>query len=87
MHWEDRGTFTGEISPLMLTKIGIYLIELGHSERRQYFNKSDQDINKKVHAVLRHQLRPLICVGENKDQKDYQLSFEVLSQQLKTLWG
>ncbi len=83
MHWEDRGAYTGEISPLMLKEIGIDLIELGHSERRQYFNENDQDINKKVHAALRHQFRPLICVGENKEQKDYRISLEILAQQLK----
>jgi L-erythrulose 1-phosphate isomerase len=83
MHWEDRGAYTGEISPLMLKEIGIDLIELGHSERRQYYNENDYDINKKVHAALRHNIKPLICIGENKQQKDYQLSYEVLAQQLK----
>jgi L-erythrulose 1-phosphate isomerase len=83
MHWEDRGAYTGEISPLMLKEIGIDLIELGHSERRQYYNENDFDINKKVHAALRHEIKPLICIGENKQQKDFHLSFEVLAQQLK----
>ena len=83
MHWEDRGAYTGEISPLMVKEIGIDLIELGHSERRQYFNENDFDINKKVHAALRHEIKPLICIGENKQQKDYHVSYEVLAQQLK----
>ena len=88
MHWEDRGAYTGEISPLMLKELGVDMIELGHSERRQYFNENDQEINKKVHAALNHQIRPLICIGENKEQKDYGISYEILAQQLKVcLYG
>lgn len=83
MHWEDSGAFTGEISPRMLAEIGIDLIELGHSERRQYFNETDAAINKKVHAALKYSIKPLICIGENIEQKNQQISKETLAAQLK----
>ncbi|MBV7507826.1 triose-phosphate isomerase [Bacillus sp. sid0103] len=83
MHWEDSGAYTGEISPRMLAEIGIDMIELGHSERRQYFNETDAAINKKVHAALRYSMKPLICIGENINQKKQQISKETLAAQLK----
>jgi len=83
MHWEDEGAFTGEISPLMLSEIGLDLVELGHSERRQYYNENDIDINKKTHAALRNKLKPLICIGENLQQKNNQITNEIISSQLK----
>lgn len=83
MHWEDTGAYTGEISPRMLDEIGIDLIELGHSERRQYYNETDVDINKKVLAALNYNIKPLICIGENKEEKNNNISKEVLAAQLK----
>jgi L-erythrulose 1-phosphate isomerase len=83
MHWEDSGPYTGEISPRMLAEIGIDMIELGHSERRQYFNENDEAINKKVHAALNYSIKPLVCIGENIDQKKQQISKETLAAQLK----
>jgi triosephosphate isomerase len=83
MHWEERGPFTGEISPFMLAEIGIDIIELGHSERRQYFNENDEDINKKVHSALKFKMKPLICIGESLYQKNRSISFETISSQLK----
>ncbi|WP_040203673.1 triose-phosphate isomerase [Neobacillus jeddahensis] len=83
MHWEDGGAYTGEISPRMLAEMGLDLIELGHSERRQYFNETDEAINKKVHAALAYALKPLICIGENADHKHYHISKETLASQLK----
>ncbi|KHD85269.1 triose-phosphate isomerase [Bacillus ginsengihumi] len=83
MHWEDRGAYTGEISPKMLDEIGIDIIELGHSERRQYFNENDNAINKKVLAALKYNMKPLICIGENLEQKNNNISKEILATQLK----
>lgn len=83
MHWEERGAYTGEISPLMLKEVGVQIVELGHSERRIYFNENDEDINKKVHAALKYDLRPLICIGENLLEKENKISIEVLSKQIK----
>ncbi|MEK4803369.1 MULTISPECIES: triose-phosphate isomerase [Oceanobacillus] len=83
MHWEDQGAYTGEISAKMLDEIGIDIIELGHSERRQYYNENDEDINKKVHAGLKYGMKPLVCIGENINQKNNGISKESLAAQLK----
>lgn len=83
MHWESDGAYTGEISPVMLSEIGLDLVELGHSERREYFNENDFDINKKVHAALKNNLKPLICIGENLQQKKNDCTEETIATQLK----
>lgn len=83
MHWETAGEFTGEISPLMLADIGVDLVELGHSERRTYFNEDDYSVNKKVLAALAHNLIPLICVGEHLIEKEHGVAKEVVSRQVK----
>lgn len=83
MHWEDEGAYTGEISPKMLKEIGINIIELGHSERRQYYNETDFTVNKKVLAALNYGMIPLICVGERLEDKEYGISKEVLARQVK----
>jgi triosephosphate isomerase (TIM) len=70
MHWAEQGAYTGEISPLMLREIGCSYVILGHSERRQLFGEGDELINKKLHAALSHDLRPILCVGETKAERD-----------------
>lgn len=70
MHWEESGAYTGEISPLMLKEIGIDYCIIGHSERRQYFNETDETVNKKVHTALKHGIKPIICVGETLEQRE-----------------
>lgn len=69
MYWEERGAFTGEISPVMLQGLCRYVI-LGHSERRQLFGETDEGVNRKVKAALAHHLIPIICVGENLAQNE-----------------
>jgi len=69
MYWEEKGAFTGEISPLMLKGLCQYVI-LGHSERRTYFGETDEWVNRKVKAALAHGLTPIICVGETEAQYD-----------------
>lgn len=64
MHWEDRGAFTGEISPLMIKECGASLVEIGHSERRALFGETDETVGKKVEAAMRHGLQPIVCIGE-----------------------
>jgi L-erythrulose 1-phosphate isomerase len=64
MHWEERGAFTGEVSPTMITAFGGTLVELGHAERRRHFGETDETVNLKARAALRHGLRPIVCVGE-----------------------
>ena len=69
MYWEEKGAYTGEISPLMLKGLCQYVI-LGHSERRQYFGETDDGVNKKIKAALAHNLIPIVCVGENLAQNE-----------------
>ncbi len=83
MHWEDAGAWTGEISPPMLRDCGATLVELGHSERRAYFAETDEAINRKVAAALRHGLRPLICVGENAAERRAGREGAVLRRQVE----
>lgn len=70
MHFEEQGAFTGEISPGMLKEIDVKYVILGHSERRQYFHETDETVNKKVLAALRHELVPIVCVGESLEQRE-----------------
>jgi triosephosphate isomerase len=70
VYWEDRGAYTGEISPLMLAKLNVSYVIVGHSERRQYFAETDETVNKKVVAVLRAGMTPIMCVGETSAERD-----------------
>lgn len=70
MHWEESGAFTGEVSPAMLVDIGVTHVIIGHSERRTYFNETDETVNKKVKAALAHNLTPIICCGETLQQRE-----------------
>ena len=83
MCWEERGQFTGEISPLMLQEVGVDIVEIGHSERRHVLGENDYQENLKVLSALRHGFTALLCIGETSEQKGYNLSDEVLSTQLK----
>ena len=82
MHWEEKGAFTGEVSPLMLKGICDYVI-IGHSERRQYFGETDESVNRKVKAALAHGLAPIMAVGENLQQNEAGLTAEVVSSQVR----
>src|SRR3954471_165371 len=69
-HWEDKGAFTGEVSPSMLAKLNVSYVIVGHSERRQLFGESDEDVNRKVKAVLAHGMTPIMCVGETLEERE-----------------
>ncbi|MFC7394565.1 triose-phosphate isomerase [Scopulibacillus cellulosilyticus] len=70
MHFEESGAYTGEISPVMLKDIGVSYVILGHSERRAMFAETNETVNKKVHAAFKHQLIPIICVGETLEERE-----------------
>ena len=83
MHFEDAGAFTGEIAPPMLRGLCDYVI-LGHSERRQLFGESDELINRKAQAAIRHDLRPILCVGETLEQRETGRAADVIAQQVSS---
>ncbi|RFD19021.1 triose-phosphate isomerase [Komagataeibacter melaceti] len=82
-HWEDAGAWTGEISPAMLAECGADLVEIGHSERRAHFGETDWTVNLKVHAVLRHGMRPLVCIGDSAQEHDFGVTRDVLARQIR----
>ena len=88
MHWAEEGAFTGEISPDMLKSLGVEYVIIGHSERRKFFNEKDEDVNKKVISALHHELKPIICVGEDLEQRKEKKTIDVIKKQiLKALVG
>ncbi|HBT38627.1 MAG: Triosephosphate isomerase [Thermotoga sp. 50_1627] len=87
-YFERSGAFTGEVSPTMLRAIGVEYVIVGHSERRKYFNETDEMVNKKLKAVLSEGMRPIICVGETKEEREKGLTFCVVEMQIRqALYG
>ncbi|GAA5528286.1 triose-phosphate isomerase [Herpetosiphon gulosus] len=83
MHYEAKGAYTGEIAPQMLKELGCSYVILGHSERRQYFGETDELINRKAHAALAIGLKPIVCVGEVKAERDSGQAESVVVGQLR----
>jgi triosephosphate isomerase len=81
MHWLDQGAYTGETSPLMLKALGVTHVLIGHSERRQYFNETDESVNLKLKSALAHGLIPIVCVGELLAEREAGQTTEVLERQ------
>ncbi len=69
-HWEDQGAYTGEVSPPMLAKLQVQYVIIGHSERRQLFCETDETVNKKLKAVQKHGMTPIVCVGETLEERE-----------------
>jgi triosephosphate isomerase len=82
-YFEDAGAFTGEVSPVMLAKLDVRYVIVGHSERRRLFGETDEVVRRKVDAVLRHGMVPILCIGEDADERDRQEVEEVVRSQLR----
>ena len=82
MYWEEKGAFTGEVSPAMIKEFCEYVI-LGHSERRTYFGETDETVNKRLRAAQKFDLTPIVCVGETLQQYESNQTSEVVARQIK----
>lgn len=88
MHWEENGAYTGEVAPEMLKCINVEYVIIGHSERRQYFNETDETVNKKIKSALNHGLKPIVCVGETLEERESGNAENVVTSQItKALEG
>ncbi|MCR4842363.1 MAG: triose-phosphate isomerase [Eubacterium sp.] len=83
MYFEESGAYTGEISPQMLTDVGVEYVILGHSERRGYFHETNEDINRKALKAFEHGITPIICCGESLEQREQGITIDWIRQQIK----
>lgn len=83
MYFEDKGAYTGEIAPAMLTDIGVKYVIIGHSERREYFAETDETVNKKVLKAFEHGITPIICCGESLTQRKQGIYIDWIRMQIK----
>ena len=83
MYYEESGAYTGEISPAMLTDVGVKYVVIGHSERREYFAETDESVNKKVLKAFEHGITPIMCCGETLEQREQGVTMDFIRQQVK----
>ena len=83
MHYEEKGAYTGEVSPQMLKSIGVEYVIIGHSERRQYYNETDETVNKKVKAAYAVGLKPIVCVGESLEEREAGKTEDIITNQTR----
>ena len=83
LYWEEKGAFTGEISPLMLKEVGCQYVIVGHSERRQFFGESDETVNRRIKAALAQGLRVIFCVGETLRDREEGKTFPLIEKQME----
>jgi len=83
VYWENSGAFTGEVGPAMLKDVGCSYCIIGHSERREYFNETDQTVNKKLKAVLAAGLTPIMCIGEKLEERESEKTLKVIDRQVR----
>ncbi|WP_368489850.1 triose-phosphate isomerase [Clostridium sp. BJN0013] len=83
MHYEESGAYTGEVSPGMLKSLKVDYVIIGHSERRQYFNETDETINKKIKKAFEYDITPIVCCGESLEERENGITEEILGKQIK----
>jgi len=83
LFFEDEGAFTGEVSAPMLKAVGCQYVIIGHSERRQYFGETNKTVNKKIFAALKHNLLPIVCIGETLEEREKNKTFNVIEEQVR----
>lgn len=83
--WEDKGSFTGEISPQMIKSVGCRYIIVGHSERRKIFRETNEEINMKINKIIEAGIIPILCVGESKEERDSGETFSVIEKQIENI--
>ncbi|MCI8638248.1 MAG: triose-phosphate isomerase [Coprococcus sp.] len=83
MYYEDKGAYTGEISPAMLTDVGVKYVVLGHSERREYFAETNETVNKKMLKAFEYGITPIMCCGESLEQREQGVTMDFIRQQVK----
>lgn len=83
MHWEMEGAFTGEVSPLMLKQMGCKYVIIGHSERREYFAETNENVNRKVISAFNYSLIPIMCVGEKLEHREQGITNQVIEKQVR----
>ena len=83
MHWKERGAYTGEVSAQMLSSIRTEYVIIGHSERRAYFNETDETVNLKIKSALENGLKPIVCVGETLEQRESGKTEEIITNQVE----
>ena len=83
MHWKETGAYTGEVSAKMLKAIGVEYVIIGHSERRQYFNETDETVNLKLKAAFENELKPIVCVGETLEEREAGTTVERITSQTR----
>lgn len=83
VHYEDEGAFTGELSVPMIEELGVDYCIIGHSERRQYFNETDEAINKKLHRLFKSPIKPILCIGESLEEREAGNQLAVIERQLE----
>nr|WP_317282059.1 triose-phosphate isomerase [uncultured Sellimonas sp.] len=83
MYYEEKGAYTGEIAPSMLTDVGVKYVIIGHSERREYFAETDETVNKKVLKAFEHGITPIVCCGETLTQREQGVTMDFIRQQIK----
>ncbi|PIX23006.1 MAG: triose-phosphate isomerase [Deltaproteobacteria bacterium CG_4_8_14_3_um_filter_45_9] len=83
LYWEEKGAFTGEISPLMLKEVGCHYVIIGHSERRQFFGETDETVNRRIKAALAQGLKVIFCIGETLKEREGGKTFSVIERQME----